>query len=247
MGLFDSIGHALHKLTDFSGRLGTDFYHHPGQNLLTFGGHSIGEATQSSPGSRHDTLFGGAKAFQGEKAYNQEQEAQQAYQQNQNNLLNQNAAQFGQGASGDAISNAARIRAGQSKAQQAALSSGLQSADNQYSLGLTQNRIGQARSGTIGSGADAANRNDLLSTYYGNVGGANQQANQVGQNIASNLTNQQGQIANKILGGQVTDTTGMRYDAASLANPDAVGTATGNIITGLTNGYKSNKLSQAYQ
>lgn len=202
---------------------------------------------QMAPGERYDEVAGGANAFGAQEALQNEAARQKAAQDKEDNLLSQNAANFGEGFSGNATQNAARINSQRTALSQNAQQQGLNEADNAYQAGTTGNRIRQANSGTFGSGVDAQARNDLLGDYYNRVAGASNAGTNAGRGFDTNLQGQKSRIAGAIKNGQVTDATGMSYDAATLGNTNAYGTAVGASAGGLASGYSANLLNGAYR
>lgn len=219
-------------------------------NVVT--GNAVGQSIDSAhmfdagPGDKHDDVFHGADTYRDNRATQLETRRQQAGQARQDNLLNQNAENFGEGFSGNATQNAARINAARTSTANNTLKAGLTDADNSYQAGLTGNRVRQANSGTFGSGVDAQARNNLLSDYYSRIAGANASAANAGQAFDTNLQSKKNQLSGAIKGGQITDTTGMAYDAASLGNTNAYANAAGNSVGQIAGGVSSNLLSRSY-
>jgi hypothetical protein len=245
----ENVGHGTAQLAQDPHQWVTDhqpeIYAAAGGPLLT----PLGLGAQHEdrlPGQKSDKLFGGQQAAQDAKAYQNELAAEQAREANIRDLQTQANAKFGVGMSPEAMANASRIRTQRNAVQQAALAQGRGAADAEYGAGLTQNRIGLARSGLTGSGIDASNRGNLISKYYGDLAGAQSKANQVGQGYDTSLTGTRSALLRGIGQGQITDTTGIRTDISSFQNANPYLAALGNSASGIANGISSNRLSAAY-
>jgi len=210
------------------------------------GGYESLHQGEMAPGEKYDN-WQGQNAYKEQQALQEEDARNKAAQAQETNLLNQNSANFGEGFNANATQNAARINAQRTALSQNAQQQGLNEADNVYQAGTTGNRIRQANSGTFGSGVDAQARNDLLGDYYNRIAGASNAGTNAGRGFDTNLQGQKSRIAGAIKNGQVTDATGMSYDAATLGNTNAYGTAVGASAGGLASGYSANLLNGAYR
>lgn len=208
---------------------------------------AVTNAIGAAPGDQKDYVFGGNKAYQDEKAYGRELFAQKREQQNIDRLRGQANAQFGVGASPEAMANASRLRAARGGAMQSFMTAGRSDADAEYGGGLVQNRINLARSGLTGSGIDTQNRGNLLSNYYNRLSQTQTGANQLGQQFDQNLQGGRQSLLGSINRGRITDTTGMRADASSMLSTNPYASALGHSIGDIGQGIVSNRLAAAYK
>lgn len=196
-------------------------------NLYTLG---LADRAHIEPGDNQDQLFGGAKRLATQNARDSEAAGVKQQQENEGRLIDQTNSLFGVGQTPDAIANRQTIANTGDRLGQGTLESGLSSADQQYSQGLTSGRAQLARAGLIGSPVQGQLMADLGTQRTASVLGAQTAAQQARQRLTNQNMNQRLGLISNIRGGQVTDTTGLNTTIAGLNGQSGGGSIAGNVV-----------------
>lgn len=203
------------------------------------------QITNAAPGQRGDYVFGGRSAYLQRNARDDEFAAANADQKRTQ------ARVMGVNQAFDDPTNASMIQQARDRLTNAAALQNQSQADSAYTQQLRALRANAAQAGTEQTSTYGQERGNLLSQYYAQLAGGEQQKQDVGNKFDQGLKNERQTQLAAAMGGNVAPTTGLTADAATLGQYASPGAFLGNLVgRGIpigANAVASSRLSDAYK